>query len=61
MIERHWVTVEKLSEHTGLTREAIWAYKKKGLIQRGKHWIKKGRRLFIDLHGFNQWLEDTEA
>ena len=61
MPERRWVTVEKLSQETGLTREAIWAYRKKGQIVQGKHWVKKGRRLFIDMNGFNRWLEGTEA
>ena len=61
MNERRWVTVEKASEETGLTREAIWAYRKKGQIQPGVHWVKKGRRLFIDMNGFYRWLEGIEA
>ena len=61
MRDRRWVTVQKLSEETGLTREAIWAYRKKGKIREGVHWVKKGRRLFIDLNGFNRWLEGIEA
>ncbi len=56
-----WVTVEKLVELTGLTREAIWAYKKKGKLRQEIHWVKKGRRLFIHVENFYQWLEGTEA
>jgi len=59
--ERRWVTVEKASEETGLSREAIWAYKKKGFIRHGEHWVKKGRRIFIDMIGFYKWLEGIEA
>lgn len=56
-----WVTVEKLSELVGLSREAIWAMKKKGQLREGVHWIKKGRRLFIHLENFYRCLEGTEA
>ena len=61
MIERRWVTVEKVSAETGLTREAIWADRKNGRIRPGEHFVKKGRRLFIDMNGFYRWLEGTEA
>ncbi|MCH9693882.1 MAG: helix-turn-helix domain-containing protein [Gammaproteobacteria bacterium] len=61
MIERRWVTVEKASAETGLTREAIWAYRKKGQIRLGEHFVKKGRRIFIDMNEFYRWLEGTEA
>ena len=60
-MERRWVTVEKASEETGLTREAIWAYRKKGKIRLGEHFVKKGRRIFIDMNGFYRWLEGIEA
>ncbi len=55
------MTVNKLSEMTGLSREAIWAYKKKGQIQEHVHWVKKGRRIFVDQIGFYKWLEGIEA
>lgn len=56
-----WVTVEKLSELTGLTREAIWAYCKKGKLRLGFHYVKKGRRLHINLDRYYQWVEGIEA
>ena len=60
MSDRSWVTVDKLAADTGLTREAIWAYRKKGFLQPGKHFVKKGRRIFIDRNEFNRWLEGIE-
>ncbi len=54
-----WMTVEKLSALVGLTREAIYALKKKGKLRQNVHWIKKGRRLFIHVENFNKWLEGT--
>ena len=56
-----WTTVEKLAADTGLTREAIWAYKKKGYLKQGIHWTKRGRRMFINRENFDKWLEGTEA
>lgn len=61
MSQRRWVTVEKAASETGLSREAIWAYKKKGQLRQGDHWVKKGRRIFIDMAGLYRWLEGIEA
>ena len=54
-----WVTVGELAELTGLTQEAIWAYKKRASFGR-RYPIKKGRRLFIHIENFYTWLENTE-
>jgi hypothetical protein len=56
----HWITIQRASELTGLTVEAIRNYRKKGQIRQGYHWVKKGRRLFIHAARFSQWLEGRE-
>ena len=56
-----YVTVEKLSEITGLSRHAIWAMKKKGKLRPGVHFVKHGRRMFINLENFNRCLEGSQV
>ncbi len=55
-----WVTVQKLSEITGMPREGFYAHKKKGRLKQEIHWIKRHGRIFIHLENFYTWLEDTE-
>lgn len=55
------VTVDKLAKDVGLSREAIWAYRKKGFLRLGTHYVKKGRRIFIYEDRFYRWLEGTEV
>lgn len=53
-----WVTIDKASELTGLSREAIRSYKKKGTIHKEVHWIKAANgRIMIHWDNFNRHLE----
>jgi hypothetical protein len=49
-----------LAEHPGLTDAAVRAYifrgRENGL---DKHIYRKGRRVWIDLDGFQRWITDT--
>ncbi|MBV1905652.1 MAG: hypothetical protein KUG75_06215 [Pseudomonadales bacterium] len=54
-----WVTIQKLSELTGISREGLYAHKKKGHLRQEIHWIKRHGRLFIHLENFFSWLENT--
>lgn len=52
-----WASIEKIAEETGLSVEAIRAYKKKGQIQHKIHWIKAAnKRIMIDRVNFEKWL-----
>lgn len=52
-----WGTFEKVSSETGISVEALRAYKKKGLIQHKIHWIKAANgRVMIDRRNFERWL-----
>ena len=52
-----WATMEKISQETGLSVEAIRAYKKKGQIQYKIHWIKgPNNKIMIDRVNFEKWL-----
>jgi hypothetical protein len=51
------VTIEKCSQITGLTEEAIRQLKKKGQWREKIHWHKAPNgRIFIDLKAVNQWI-----
>lgn len=55
-IELGWMTIENLSELTGLTTEAIRAYKKKGKIRMDYHWRKHEGRILIHYGRFQEWM-----
>lgn len=51
-----WIRVEKLSELTGETVQAIRAKIKKGKLQKGYHWVKREGRIFINTVRYNEWI-----
>ncbi|SEQ27620.1 MerR family transcriptional regulator [Nitrosomonas ureae] len=56
------VTIDKFSELTGLTSEAIRQYKKKGQLREKIHWIKAPNgRIFIKVKAAYAWIEGKEA
>lgn len=56
-----WITIRKCSELTGLSEEAIRAYKKKGEWVEACHWVKRNGRIFINTERVEQWIEGRQA
>ncbi len=58
MLAVNWVTIDKASELTGLSREAIRALKKKGQWREKVQWRRSPNgRILISLEGYKQWVE----
>ena len=58
----NWVLINKLSEITGLSNQAIYAYIKKGKWREGVHFKKAPNgRLFFSLKAIEQWIEGKAA
>lgn len=56
------VTIEKCADLTGLSQNAIRAYKKKGQIRQNIHWFEAPNgRIFISLKAFNAWIMGKKA
>jgi len=56
-----YVVIKKLSELSGLTENAIYAYRKKGIWVEGKHWIKRQGRLYFNTQAIEKWVEGKVA
>jgi hypothetical protein len=54
-----WKLLTEVSVRTGYSEEALRAYKKKGLIVKDVHWIKRRGRIFIHAMRFNEWIEKS--
>lgn len=53
-----WKTIDKVSEETGFSQEAIRALKKKGVLRQFIHWIKAPNgRIVINSMEFERWIE----
>ena len=53
-----WLTLDKFSEQSGMTKESIRALKKKGIWREKIHWKKaENGRIFINVLGFEKWIE----
>ena len=52
-----WITLPRLAELTGLTKEAIRAMIKKGKLEIDYHWRKKGGRIYLNARRFDEWVE----
>jgi predicted DNA-binding transcriptional regulator AlpA len=58
----NWVLINKLSDLTGLSEQAIYAYIKKGIWCREVHYRKAlNGRLFFNLKAIEQWIEGKAA
>ena len=56
-----WVTIDKLSELTGFSKDAIRALKKKGQWREKLHYRKTPNgRLVFSLKGYQNWAESGE-
>lgn len=57
-----YVTIEKFSELTGLSEDAIRQYKKKGQWREKIHWVKAPNgRILIIIKAAYAWIEGKEA
>ncbi len=57
-----WKTLDKFSEESGMTKEAIRALKKKGIWREKLHWVKAANgRIFINVGAVEQWIEGKVA
>jgi hypothetical protein len=57
-----WKTLDKFSEESGMSKEAIRALKKKGIWREKLHWVKAANgRIFINVGAVEQWIEGKVA
>jgi hypothetical protein len=57
-----WLTLDKFSEQSGMTKESIRALKKKGIWREKIHWAKAANgRIFINVIGVEKWIESSLA
>jgi len=57
-----WKTLDKFSEESGMTKEAIRALKKKGIWREKLHWVRAANgRIFINVGAVEQWIEGKLA
>ncbi|MBL1142713.1 MAG: DUF1233 family excisionase [Proteobacteria bacterium] len=56
-----YVVIKKLSQDSGLTENAIRAYRKKGIWREGVHWIKRQGRLYFNHQEIEKWIEGKTA
>ena len=53
----NWITLEKVSEQSGLTKESLRALKKKGILREKIHWIKAPNgRIFLNVKAVENWV-----
>lgn len=52
-----WKTIEKISEETGLSTEALRALKKRGTFREKLHWVKAPNgRIFLSYSAIQNWI-----
>ena len=57
-----WKTIEKVSQETGLTKNSLYALKKKGCLREKTHWVKAPNgRIFFDSISLQAWIEGDAA
>lgn len=61
MIPFPWVLINKLSDATGYTDDAVRAKRKRGVWIEGVHWRKApDGRLFFNLPEIQKWIEKKD-
>ena len=55
-----FVRTDKFEELTGITKMAVYAYIKQGKWEEGIQYVRKGRRMFIDLFEVDKWVGEQE-
>lgn len=52
-----FVTIELAAAKTGLTQPAIRAKINKGEWAEGMHYVRRDGRVYIDMEGYERWVE----
>lgn len=59
---KHWVLINKLTEHTGYSDDAIRAKTRRGIWIEGIHWRKApDNRLVFNLPAIQKWMGGQDA
>ena len=53
-----FMTTKKYEEVSGVTQQRVWNYIKIGKWIAGVHYIKEGRRIYVDLMQAEKWILD---
>ena len=61
VITMKYVLINKLCELYGYSRNAIYAYVKKGIWIEGIHFVKKQGRLYFNTQAIERWVEGKAA
>ena len=51
-----WVTVDRAAERVGITRQSIYAMVKRHTWVLGRQYVKRGRRLFVNMPEVYAWI-----
>ncbi len=52
-----WVRLDKFCQVTGFTPKSVYALVRNGRWMISKHFIKRGRRLYINIVEYERWVE----
>ncbi len=52
-----WVLRDKLCELYGYSKDAVYAYCKKGIWREGVHFVKRQGRLYFNIQAIDSWVE----
>lgn len=61
VLPSRFVTIELAETVTGLTASAIRTKIGKGFWLEGRQYVRRDGRVFIDLRGYERWVEQGEA
>ena len=58
----HWVTIDKFSDLTGYTADAVRSKIKRGDWLEGQIWVKApDGRILIDTEGYEKWVVTSQV
>ena len=58
----NWITIEKTSQETGMTKESLRALKKKGMLREKLHWVKgPNGRIFFNMSALEHWITGSNV
>jgi hypothetical protein len=57
VVSARFITIELAASLTGFTKRAIESKIHRGDWLEGRHWVKRGGRILIDMQGYERWAE----
>lgn len=57
VVNARFITIELAASLTGFTKRAIESKIYRGEWLEGRHWVKRGGRVLIDMQGYERWAE----